>query len=78
MGTMFGDDEWLRLRQIEHLARNVGGRHGGHQRRPAAGADPGIVIDHGVGHLYLTQGLAWMPLLAAARPARALSQALDS
>jgi hypothetical protein len=69
-----GDNERLRLRQIEHLARNLGRRHSGHQRRPAAGANPGIVIDHDVGHPHLTQGLTWMSFVAAARPARALPQ----
>ena len=77
MCAMFGHHERLRLGQIEHLPGNMGGRRGGRQPRAAARADRGIVINHGVRHFHLTQGLARMPLLAATGLARWFAQALD-
>ena len=77
MSAMLGDDEGLWRGQVEHLPGAVARGHGRRQRRPAACAGLGIVIDDGVRRLHLTQGLAWVPLLAAGGLTRRLAQAPD-
>jgi hypothetical protein len=75
MRTMFGDHRRPWLGQVEHLPGGMARGHRRRQRCPAAGTDRGIMIDHDVRRLHLTQGLARMSLLPAALLARRLAQA---
>src|ERR1035438_8845103 len=58
MRAMFGDDERLRLGQIEHLTRGVIFRHLRRQRRSAFGTGRGVMIGDLVGLGGLPQGFA--------------------
>src|ERR1700686_1221180 len=77
MGAMLGDEQGLWLGQIEHLPSAVARGHDRRQRRSAAYASLGIVIDDDVRGLHLKQGLAWMPLLTAGGLSRWLAQVPD-
>ena len=65
MRAMFGDDQRLGLRQIEHLSRCVTGARVRRQRRAAFGAGRGKMIFDLVGFGDLPQRLALVALLPA-------------
>src|SRR5262245_65956664 len=77
MGAVFGDQDRLWLRQVEHLTSAMARRQGWRQRRSAICADLGVVVDDDVRGFYLTQGCSRMSLLATRRLARRLAQAPD-
>ena len=63
MRAMFGDDERLRLGQIEHLTRRVIFRHVRRQRRAASGTGRGVMIGDLVGLGGLSQGFTLVTFL---------------
>ena len=71
---MLGDDQRLRLGQIEHLARAAPRGHRGRQRQTAGPTGLGVVIDGDVRIGDLAQGLAFVALLPAGWFAGPLAQ----
>jgi len=72
---MLGDDQRLRLGQIEHLARAAPRSHRRRQRQTAGPTGLGVVVDGDVRIGDLVQGLAFVALLPAGRFAGWLAQA---
>src|SRR5450830_1386930 len=73
--TMFGDDDRLRLGQIEHLTSAMADACFRVEARAAHRAGRRIMIDDFVGISDLSQGLAFVTLLAARFLARTFAQA---
>ena len=71
---MLGDDQRLRLGQIEHLARAAPRGHRRRQRQTAGPTGLGVVVDGDVRIGDLVQGLAFVALLPAGRFAGWLAQ----
>jgi hypothetical protein len=71
---MLGDDQRLRLGQIEHLARAAPRGHRRRQRQTTGPTGLGVVIDGDVRSGDLAQGLTFVALLPAGRFAGRLAQ----
>jgi hypothetical protein len=69
MGAVFGDDQWRRLGEIEHLPGNMARCHGRGERFTARCARLRIMLDRGIGGFRPAQRRARMALLTAALPA---------
>ena len=77
MRAVFGDDQWRRLGQIEHLPGDVIRRHRRGQRFAARGTQLWIMVDGGIGSFRPAQRLARMALLPAGPLARWFPQTAD-
>ncbi|HEX3989645.1 MAG TPA: hypothetical protein VHX39_00590 [Acetobacteraceae bacterium] len=77
MRAVFGNDQRLRLRQVEHLPRGMaGGRRSG-QGAAASRTCYGEMIDGGIGVFCPAQRLSGMALLSAGLLAGSFTQAAD-
>lgn len=76
--TVFSDYQRRRFREIEHLSRDMTGRHGHGQRLVARCAGRRVMIDDDIGGFGSTQGLARVTLLPPGLLAGRFTQAADA